>query len=641
MKTRAILLGGLLVWAVGCSGSNGGPVDSAGLTGADETVAAPESAPNGCVTASARLETAAPLNLREAPAQDAPVLLTLHEGAELSATTDGTCPQNGYYKVRFGGFEGWAYGAWLRSTQLQSGLGYANTRDEAIARAKAGVGFSYWWGHGRWLPTGPTSTTKGACTGSCPSCSHSGSYGADCSGFVAKVWVVPSSNDDVSVDSHPYSTWHFESEPHGWHSISRSNIQRADAMVYNDGGAGHIFIYEKGDPWGSMYAYECKGCSDGCVYNVRTASTAYKAISRDNIASSVRKRADIAAFYSGASVTQHIWKSATTSFTYAGSGGWWSADTGYALGAVADRFVSGDFNGDGRDDTATFYDYGSGAARIHVFLSTGTSFSYNSGGWWSTTSGYALSNVGNRMVAGDFNGDGKDDIAAFYDYGSGAARLHVFLSTGSSFTYDSGGWWGTTSGYSLSNVAGRLVSGDFNKDGRADVAAFYDYGSGAARLHVFLSTGGGFSYDSGGWWSTTSGYSLGNVADRLTAGDFNGDGRDDVAAFYDYGSGAARLHVFASTGGGFSYDSGGWWNTTSGYALSNVGNRLVAGDFNKDGRADVATLYDYGSGAARIHVFASTGGGFSYDSGGWWSTASGYSASSVAGRFVSGDFDGL
>jgi hypothetical protein len=150
----------------------------------------------------------------------------------------------------------------------------------AIDRAAAGVGFSYWWGHGRFLPEGPSSTNAGSCDGSCPSCTHSGSYGGDCSGFVAKVWVVPSSNDDMSVDSHPYSTADFVEDTSQWTTVAHDDMQIADAMVYRSGGAGHIFIYEYGDPWGSMYAYECKGCSYGCTAGMRTASSAYHAIRR-------------------------------------------------------------------------------------------------------------------------------------------------------------------------------------------------------------------------------------------------------------------------------------------------------------------------------------------------------------------------
>ena len=38
---------------------------------------------------------------------------------------------------------------------------------------------------GRWRADG---TDHGSCSGSCPSCSHSGKYGADCSGLIAKAW---------------------------------------------------------------------------------------------------------------------------------------------------------------------------------------------------------------------------------------------------------------------------------------------------------------------------------------------------------------------------------------------------------------------------------------------------------------------
>jgi len=208
--------------------------------------------------------------------------------------------------------------------------------------------------------------------------------------------------------------------------------------------------------------------------------------------------------------------------------------------------------------------------------------------WWTLREGYDVANIGDRMVTGDFDGDGQEDSAVFYDNGSGG-RIDVFSSTGDSFASPAN-WWSVSSGYSLEAVAGRMVAGNFNGDGRDDVAVFYDYGAGG-RIHVWLSTGSSFTYQtSSGWWGTESGYALESVADRMVAGNFDGDGRDDVAVFYDYGAGG-RIHVWLSTGSSFTYQTNsGWWASTD-YALESVGDRMVAGDFDGNGRDDVAVLY--------------------------------------------------
>lgn len=232
--------------------------------------------------AGSTLATTADVNFRTGPSTSYAIIRVLSLGTTVSVVN--ATPQNGFYNVQYDGTKGWVYGSYVKLSSggkddsgSDSGS-TSSTRSAAMGRAYDGVGFSYWWGHARWRPEGPTSSTKGSCSGSCPSCSHYGSYGADCSGFVGKVWQVGSGNSDITVDAHPYSTVSLDSDTSQWHTISRSSLQAADAFVYNSSGSGHTMIYEKGDGWGSLWALECKGCSAGCVRNLRTVSSTYHAI---------------------------------------------------------------------------------------------------------------------------------------------------------------------------------------------------------------------------------------------------------------------------------------------------------------------------------------------------------------------------
>lgn len=292
MKTLQLTILGVAMALVGCAGTAGDTAaDGEVLSGAEEYGTLSSALSSG-VAIGSTLKTTANLNLRTSPSMSAQVRLVIPQGGRVT-TVNTAQPSGGWYNVKYNGVVGWSYGAYLDLVSQPStpgagpatpppstGSGAAVSRDAAISRAQSGVGFSYWWGHGRWLPNGATSSNKGYCSGSCPNCSHSGSYGADCSGYVAKAWGIPANNMDLTIDSHPYSTATFVGSGSNWSSVSRSGVVRGDALVYNQNGAGHIFLYESGDAWGSVWAYEARGCSYGIVHNLRTVSSAYKAIKR-------------------------------------------------------------------------------------------------------------------------------------------------------------------------------------------------------------------------------------------------------------------------------------------------------------------------------------------------------------------------
>lgn len=267
---------------VGCAPGTSDP-ESETLQGADETIASGEDGLTGSVPVGTTLRSTTGVNLRTGPSTSKSILYTVPEGSKV--VVQQAAPSNGFYKIKHNGTIGWSYGAYYvidspAPPDDDDGPSTGTVRQQAIQRAKAGVGFSYWWGHGRFRSQGVTSSTRGSCSGSCPNCSHSGSYGGDCSGYAAKVWAVPGSNDNLADDEHPYSTADFVQNTSKWSTISRANLKQADAMVYRQNGAGHIFIYDHGDAWGSPYAYECKSCSGGCVAGYRSVSSAYKAIRR-------------------------------------------------------------------------------------------------------------------------------------------------------------------------------------------------------------------------------------------------------------------------------------------------------------------------------------------------------------------------
>ena len=92
--------------------------------------------------------------------------------------------------------------------------------------------------------------------------------------------------------------------------------------------------------------------------------------------------------------------------------------------------TTGDFNGDGRDDAAVFYAYADGSVALWTFLATANGgFSAPTRSWQSGAGNWYVDNL--TLQTGDFNGDGRDDVAIFYGYSDGSVALWTFLATSS------------------------------------------------------------------------------------------------------------------------------------------------------------------------------------------------------------------
>jgi hypothetical protein len=139
------------------------------------------------------------------------------------------------------------------------------------------------------------------------------------------------------------------------------------------------------------------------------------------------------------------------------------------------------------------------------------------------------------------------------------------------------------------NAQSTTVQGDFNGDGHMDVAVFYNYPNDQTGIWVFWGNGsGGFSGPTLAWESDIHAWDA--TAIKPVVGDFNGDGKADIAAFYNYGNATTELFVFTSQGTTFSNPVGVWGSGTGNWDWNAM--QVAGGDFNGDGKPDIAVLYN-------------------------------------------------
>lgn len=278
-------------------------------------------------------------------------------------------------------------------------------------------------------------------------------------------------------------------------------------------------------------------------------------------------------------------------FTYSGTAlqnfpaAGWQGHGGLYWDATRQTYVNnfvGDFNGDGKSDMAAFRNVG---AEWHIALSTGSGFTNQI---WQGHGGGVQNNF-----LGDFNGDGKTDLAAH----AGGINWHIALSTGSNFT---GAYWTAHGGGPQNNFVG-----DFDGDGRSDLAGY----AGGGQWHIALSTGSGFT---NAYWLGHGGGQQNNIM-----GDFNGDGLTDMAGH----AGSGQWHMCLSTGSAFACDY--WYGHGEGIPAKNF-----IGDYNGDGKSDMMA-FDLGT--SRWNVCLSTGKGF---------TCSLWAGGGSASNSVTADFNG-
>ena len=222
-----------------------------------------------------------------------------------------------------------------------------------------------------------------------------------------------------------------------------------------------------------------------------------------------------------------------------------------------------DFNKDGHPDVAVL---GDNNGTLYILLGNGDGTLQPPAGYPSNTDTGAAS----AIAVGDFNGDGHLDVVAAVAYGSNTdLYLLVFLGK-SDGTFEKP----KETSYSLGLAS--MVAGDFNGDGMLDLAL-----ANSSGLYVLPGNGDG-----------TFGYlpPVPYAYYGLAAADLNGDGILDLVGFgcsvVTFGQNNCPnepVQVYTLLGNG-----DGTFTENGHYTVGQYTQSLLVGDFNNDGRMDIA-----------------------------------------------------
>ena len=189
---------------------------------------------------------------------------------------------------------------------------------------------------------------------------------------------------------------------------------------------------------------------------------------------------------------------------------------------------------------------------------------------FTTTSPSAVASLPLAVATGDFNGDGNTDSAIT---SSGANQVSILLGTGD-------GNFQPAVNYPVGADPVAIVTADFNHDGHLDLAVLNSNpnksGVGGS-ISILMGVGDG-TFVAGAT------YAVGFIPTALAAGDFDGDGNLDLAVVISnpnlqFGAGFVTI-LMGSANGTFTAQSN--------YAVGITPSSIAVGDFNGDGRLDLA-----------------------------------------------------
>jgi hypothetical protein len=257
------------------------------------------------------------------------------------------------------------------------------------------------------------------------------------------------------------------------------------------------------------------------------------------------------------------------------SGG--GATQAYDWGLAASDFViAEDFDGDLKDDISVWRSGSATVASFYILQSQ-----------TNTARVEAFGQTGDDpTVVGDYNGDGKADLAVYRaGLSAGAQSVWYYRTTANGpVTFIP---WGVSGDFP--------APGDYDGNGSNDFVVQRDAGGGQAAFWRRFSTG------------TQDVQLFGSPTDVIVPGDYDGDGKTDIATIR--GIGSTMYWFYRPSGGGADVTY-----VAFGAAGPGTSDFAVQGDYNGDGRTDMAIwragtfwVRNVSTGAVNSHALGSGG----------------------------------
>jgi hypothetical protein len=272
----------------------------------------------------------------------------------------------------------------------------------------------------------------------------------------------------------------------------------------------------------------------------------------------------------------------------------------YPAGTNPDSVAVGDFNGDGELDLAVA---NADSNNVSIFLGKGD-------GTFQTAVNYPAGTNPDSVAVGDFNGDGKLDLAVA---NAGSNNVSILLGRGD-------GTFQIAVDYGAASNPTSVAVGDFNGDGKLDLAVANQVSS---NVSILLGAGDGT-------FQTAVEYGTATSPTSVAVGDFNGDGRLDLAVANNGSSNFRVGSVSILLGNG-----DGTFQTHMDYAALSNSSSVIVGDFNGDNKLDLAVANRNAGGADvnNLSLFLGNGDGT-------FQAQVDYAAGSNPSSVVVGDFNG-